>query len=190
MMIRRSALLLLALAPAALPAQTPQTGQGRLEIVGEAPGACIVRDRGNATTTNASYSATGPSSGQIRITDMVNPANATARGSTIDLALEVVCNSPHRLVLRSENGGLLRAGAAGRGVGQGGFSEFLPYAVRATWLGRDGSLTSDAGAPVVMESSQGGAGQLSLAIVVPPGGTPLVAGDYRDAVILEFRAAN
>ena len=185
MMIRRAALLLL-LAPSALAGQTPQTGQGRLEIVGEAPGACVVRGPATATATNASYTSTGPSGGQLRITEMVG-AQSQSRGATADLALTVVCNSPHRLVLRSENGGMLRNGGRA-GATSGPFAEFLPYEFRANWLGRDASSTSNGPGPLVMQSNQGGAGQLSLGGVLPEG-IRLAGGDYRDAVILEFRAA-
>jgi hypothetical protein len=188
MMIRRAASILLLLAPAALAAQTPQTGQGRLEIVGEAPGACVVRGPATATAINASYTSTGPSGGQLRITEMVSSPQSLSRGATADLALTVICNSPHQLVLRSENGGMLRNGSRG-GAASGPFAEFLPYEFRASWLGRDASSTSNGPGPLVMQSNQGGAGQLSLGVVVPEG-VRLAGGDYRDAVILEFRAAN
>ena len=186
MMIRPAALAILMLAPSALAAQTPQTGQGRLEIVGEAPGACVVRGPVTATATNASYISTGPSGGQLRITEMVS-AQSQSRGATADIALSVVCNSPHQLVLRSENGGMLRNGAR-HGATSGPFAEFLPYEFRANWLGRDASSVSNGPGPLVMQSNQGGAGQLALAVVVPEG-IRLAGGDYRDAVILEFRAA-
>ena len=187
MMVRHAAFAILMLATAGLAAQTPQTGQGRLEIVGEAPGACVVRGPATATATNASYSSTGPSGGQLRITEMVSSPQSLSRGATADLALTVVCNSPHQLVLRSENGGMLRSG--GRADAPGPFAEFLPYQFRANWLGRDASSTSNGPGPLVMQSNQGGAGQLSLGVVVPEG-VRLAGGDYRDAVILEFRAAD
>ena len=188
MMIRHAILAMLILAPSALTAQTPQTGQGRLEVVGEAPSACVVRGPATATATNASYLSTGPSGGQLRITEMVSPTQSLSRGASVDLALEVVCNSPHQLVLRSENGGMLRAGSRA-GAASGPFAEFLPYEFRAAWLGQDASSPSNGPGPLVMQSNRGGAGQLSLGVVVPEG-TRLAAGDYRDAVIVEFRVAD
>ena len=188
MMIRKAAVAILLLAPSALAAQTPQTGQGRLEIVGEAPGACVMRGPATATATNASYTSTGPSGGQLRITEMVRSPQSLSRGVTADLALTVVCNSPHQLVVRSENGGMLRNGGRA-GSAPGPFAEFLPYQFRATWLGRDVSAASNGPGPLVMQSNQGGAGQLSLAVVVPEG-IRLDGGDYRDSVIVEFRAAD
>ncbi|HEY5713403.1 MAG TPA: hypothetical protein VIT38_16020 [Allosphingosinicella sp.] len=180
--------LLLVLAPSALAAQTPQSGQGRLEIVGEAPGACVIRGPATGTATNASYTPAGPSAGRLRITEMVRSPQSTSRGATADLAVEVVCNSPHRLVLRSENGGMLRSGGRA-GAASGPFADFLPYEFKASWLGLDASSASDGAGPLVMESNRGGAGQLLLAVVLPEG-VRLAAGDYRDSVILEFRAAD
>lgn len=188
MMIRHAAFAMLMLAPAALAAQTPQTGQGRLEIVGEAASACVVHGPATATATNASYISTGPSGGQLRITEMVSSPQSLSRGAIVDLALTVICNSPHQLVLRSENGGMLRNGSR-PGAASGPFAEFLPYEFRAAWLGQDASSASNGAGPLVMQASQGGAGQLSLGVRLPEG-TRLAAGDYRDAVIVEFRVAD
>lgn len=187
-MIRASALALILLVPSALGAQTPQSGQGRLEIVGEAPGACVIRGPVTATATNGVYTSAGPSAGRLRITEMVSPAQSMSRGASADLTLDVVCNSPHRLVLRSENGGMLRRGARA-GSNAGPFAEFLPYQYRLSWLGQDASSTSDSAGALVMDSNRSGAGFLSLAVQLPEG-VRLAAGDYRDSVILEFRAAD
>ncbi|TMJ11578.1 MAG: hypothetical protein E6G94_15670 [Alphaproteobacteria bacterium] len=189
MTVRRALLPLLLLAPSALAAQTPQSGQGRLEIVGDAPGACVVIGPATAgPATNASYAAEGPSSGQLRITQMVTAPDSVSRGATAEFALTVICNSPHQLVLRSEKGGM-RLDGGGAKAASGPFASVLPYEMRASWLGEEGSAASDAGGPLVMRSNRSGAGQLSLAVVVPQG-VRLLAGDYRDSVILEFRAAD
>jgi hypothetical protein len=190
MMIRPLAIALLMLVPSALAAQTPQTGQGRLEIVGQAPSACVIQGPGTAVATNATYASTGPSSGQLRIVEMVDrlpPSEGQSHGATADLALTVVCNSPHRLVVRSENGGMRLNGPSG--APQPFFGTVLPYQFRVGWLGQNASAESNGGGPLVMQSNQGGAGQLSLGVVLPKG-VRLGFGDYRDAVILEFRAAD
>lgn len=187
MTVRSALIALLLLAPAALAAQTPQSGQARLEVVGVAPGACVVLGPGTATTTNASYAPDGPSAGELRITQMVTGPDSVSRGATAELALTVVCNSPHHLVLRSEHGGMVLNGRAGGPSGP--FASVLPYRIQASWLGEDGSSSSDGAGPLVMRSGRAGSGQLSLGVVVPEG-VRLVAGDYRDSVILEFRAAD
>jgi hypothetical protein len=184
MMIRHAAIAILLLAPSALAAQTPQTGQGRLEIVGEAPGACVIRGPARATATNATFVSTGPSSGQVRF-DLLD-SQSQSRAVTADIALDVVCNSPHHLALRSDRGGVRLDGAAAGGP----FASVLPYRLSADWLGQNVSGESGGGAPLVMNSNQGGAGQLSLGVVLPQGVRLVGGGEYRDSVILEFRAAN
>jgi hypothetical protein len=188
MMVRSALAAVLLLAPSALAAQTPLSGQARLEVVGVAPGACVVIGPATATATNASYVPDGPSAGELRITQMVTGPDSVSRGATAELALNVVCNSPHHLVLRSEHGGLVLNGRAGA-AHSGPYASILPYRMRATWLGEDQSSASDGAGPLVMRSNRGGSGQLSLGVVVPAG-VRLVAGDYRDSVILEFRVAD
>ena len=170
-------------------AQTTSDGLGQLQIVGQAPSACIVRGPLESTTaTNATYLPKGSSGAEIRITEMVDLRTARGRAATIDLAIGVVCNSPHHMMLHSLNGGLLRDGAGPRTTRQGGFTEFIPYRVAANWLGRNVGSSSDGAAPLAIHTRTGGAGQLSLSISVP-GGAPLLAGTYRDSVVVEFSAA-
>jgi len=187
-MMRALALALIAL-PAAAAAQTPTVGSGVIHIVGQAPSACVVHGPSDAVaTTNASYAPTGVGAGQIRITQMVDETNAVGRPATIDLALGVICNSPHRLTVRSLNGGLLREGAAAGAPGQNGFAEFVPYRVTAAWMGNSVSGASDAGGGLALDGGAGALGQLSVGIAIP-GGERLLAGTYRDWVVVEFSAA-
>jgi hypothetical protein len=187
-MIRRLALALIAL-PAAAAGQTPTTGSGVIHIVGQAPSACVIHGPSDAVTaTNASYAPTGIGAGQIRITQMVDESQAVGRAATIDLALGVICNSPHRLTVRSLNGGLLREGAAAGAPGQSGFAEFVPYRLTAGWMGNAVSGASDAGGGLALDGAAGSIGQLSVGIAIP-GGERLLAGTYRDWVVVEFSAA-
>jgi hypothetical protein len=183
-----AAAALIALSGAAA-AQTPSEGQGRIEIVGQAPNACVIRGQGNATTVNATYASNSLSSGQLRIVEMVDSTTALGRAASLDLALDVVCNSPHRLTLRSTNGGLLRRGAPAGAPASGSFAQFVPYRFSANWLGRDISSQSDSRGVMMLEAAAAGAGQYSLGIQVP-GGEPLVAGTYEDTVVLEFSAVD
>jgi hypothetical protein len=187
-MMRRLALALIGF-PAAAAAQTPTVGSGVIHLVGQAPGACVIHGPSDAVTAaNASYAPSGVGAGQIRITQMVDEPNAIGRAATIDLALGVICNSPHRLVVRSLNGGLLREGAAAGAAGQNGFAEFVPYRVTAGWMGSEVSGASDAGGGLALDGAAGAIGQLSVAIAIP-GGERLLAGTYRDWMVVEFRAA-
>ena len=187
-MIRSSLVAAAALcAPALASAQLVDPIPGRLEIVGLAPSACIIRTPTAGSGVNATFETTGPASGQIRITEFVDPANAQPRGASMDLAVPVICNGPHRVVLRSGNGGLRRSGAP---VTAGQFREFLPYQVSSVWGDQSLGFASDQAGPLAIDASTARAGQLSLSINVAQGGQPLVAGTYEDAIVLELQAAN
>ena len=177
---------LLATASAAS-AQTLPT-QSRVEIVGEALPACLIRGGGNAQGSNVSFQSSGPFAGEIRIDQLIDPTTAVARKANVNLQLPVVCNGPHKVVLRSARGGLVRDGASGATTGP--FRERLPYELSAVWNGRVLRQASDAAGPFVVESSDGRADDLGLSISLPGGGAPLVAGSYSDTITVEFQAAN
>lgn len=188
-MIRRPILLALALLPMSAAAQTPVSGGGRFEIAGEAPFACVVRGPTTVNATNATVEATTGSSSSIRITQMVDPQSAQARGAQVDLVLPVICNGPHRLTLTSSNGGMLRAGGTAV-VGQAGFGEYVPYRIDATWGSDQKGADSNGGSPLTIDSQTGRAGNVTLSIKVPAGTNPLVAGAYSDEIVIEFQAAS
>jgi hypothetical protein len=175
------------LVPAASIAQTPQSGGGRLELVGEAPSACVIRGPSAVNAVNATVEETGADSSRIRIVQMVDNASAEARPVAVDLSLPIICNSPHRLTVRTANGGLLRAGAPAP-TPQVGFVEFLPYQLQANWAGQEVRGGSRAGLGI--DSASGRAGQMLLSVNVPPGGPRLAFGTYSDDIIIEFQAAN
>ena len=182
------AVALLAFVPNLALAQTPESGGARFEIIGEAPSACVVRPPSAASGVNATVQSAGSARSEIRIVQMVDSSTGQARATSAELALPIICNAPHRVTLRSRNGGLLREGRTGRSMG--GFAEFLPYRLSALWLGRSAEGASDMADGFVIDSFGGGAGQMSLSIDVPAGGRPLVAGRYADELVIEFQVAN
>ncbi|HET9428157.1 MAG TPA: hypothetical protein VFO69_07345 [Allosphingosinicella sp.] len=186
-MNRYLAAVLILSAPAGAAAQTIDPTPGRLEIVGQAPSACLIRTPTGEAAVNATFESTGSSSGQIRITEFVDPGSAQSRGASMDLVVPVICNSPHRVTVRSGNGGLRRLGSP---VPAGPFIEFLPYQVNAVWGGSQGGIASDSGGPLLIDSPSARAGQLSLSFDIARGGRPLVAGTYSDSIVIELQAAN
>ena len=182
-------LAILAIASVSVPgiAAAQSAPSGRLDIVGVAPSACVLQAPTAMNGSNASFQARGTNSGEIRIVEMVDPVSAQPRAVGIDLLLPVICNSPHRLALRSGNGGLRHTGAASA---NSSFSDFLPYKVAASWAGQDVSGQTDAGQQVVINSNSGAAGQASVSVNVPGGGSPLLAGGYEDSIVIEFQVAN
>ena len=188
-MIRTLIVSLALLAPAGLAAQpAAELSQGRLEIQGTAYPACVIKGPTSAVGTNMRFDPAGPTAGQIGITEFVD-ANAVSRGGTIDIALPVVCNSAHRVIVRSSNGGLRRQGAAAAVQGNQ-FVQFFPYRVTTQWGGQAGQLTTDQGGALTIDTGEARAGQLGLQISLAAGGRPLVAGTYSDQIVVELQAAN
>jgi hypothetical protein len=183
----------LAALTAALPAaaQTPSTARGRLELAGQTPPACLIRTARAGTSQNASFTASGAQSGEIRIAELVDPQTAQPRAATIVIELPVVCNAAHRLTLTSTNGGLLRDGGNARNrQAPGAFGELLGYQLDANWGSSALTLNAPAASVVTLDVPDGMAGDLSLRLSIPPGGGPLVAGRYSDTVIIELNVSS
>jgi hypothetical protein len=162
-----------------------------LEIAGEAPPACVVRAPTATAGTNVTFDPTGPAGGELRIVQLVDPTTAEPLPTSITLAVPVVCNSAHRIELRSLNGGLLRdRGNARNRQSNTGFGEFVPYRVGLAWAGQQRDVTSEEAQTLVVSTVRGAAGDATLSFTLPGGGGPLVAGRYADAIVVEFQATN
>ena len=174
--------------PVAAQAQELNRSSQRLELAANAPVACVISPPSVGNQANASFVSTSASSGQVNITEFVDPTSAVARASSIELNLPMVCNASHSVRVSSANGGLLRAGAVGRGA-TGTFTEFLAYNVGVDWAGRSVDLlttnnTAD------LASSQPGKGEMTIRIATPAGSGPLIAGQYSDSIVVEVQPAN
>lgn len=179
---------LLAVAPAL--AQTVTTGEGRLDVEGTAPSACLVQTPQAAIGTNTTFSSGNSQQGQVTITQFVDPQTAVAKEATISVALPAICNTAHHVTVTSQNRGLLRAGGVASQTAVNGFREFVPYTVTASWAGQTATGQSLTGTPVNITTQDGAAGQVSLTIDVPGGGDPLVAGTYSDSLTIELQVAS
>lgn len=184
-------LLLLALAPVAPSAlaQVQQPVTGHIDLIGEAPAACLVKAPAGSDGSNASFEPLSAGAGRIRIEQLADLADATPRSAAIRVELPVICNSPHRVVLRSGNGGLRREGAAAAAP-TGPFREFLPYRLGISWGGDQAERNSDAGTPLVIGTNAARSGEMTVLFSLASGGMPLVAGTYSDEIILEVQIAD
>lgn len=184
--ILSAALALFALAAPAGAQELSRSSQ-RLELLGDAQAGCVASSARVGRQVNATFQDGGAAGGTVVIPVLVDPQTATTLGSSIELSLPVVCNTSHAISVRSFNGGLTRDGAGARS--SGGFAERQDYAVDVTWQNQtvriDGATRTAAFA-----WPQPAKGDVSVAIAVPRGTTPLVAGAYRDAVVVEIRPAN
>lgn len=176
--------------PIAAPAfaQSTQPISARVEIIGEAPAACVMKAPTVASGVNATFTATSGTTGEIRISELVDPVTAQPEAAEIRLAVPVICNAPHRLVMHTGNGGLLRQG--GTTARQGAFAQFLAYRYGAAWANRRVTRASDAAGSLVIDANSARSGDVILSFNVDKGETALVAGTYSDQIIIEFQAAN
>lgn len=178
----------LAAVPAA--AQQIDTSSQRLELLGDAPAACVLNTPTATNAVNSTFGLNGYASGRVGIVQFVNPQTAQSNASSIELNFPVICNSPHRVVMRSANGGMLRVGAGAINQrGSNGFTEFTPYSLTLNWAGQTLNRASDAGSGAI-DAAQAGTGDLSLRISTPAGSGPFVAGTYNDTIVIELQAAN
>lgn len=185
-----TASLVLAGLALAQPAQAQELNRGtqRLEVLGTASSGCVAGSvQASSTQVNAIYVSGGPSDGSVTIPILVDPNTAATLGSRIVLNLPVVCNTSHNISVRSFNGGLTRDGANGRATG--GFSESQAYAIDVTWQAQTARLET-ANRTVAFVVPRPAKGEVTVDINVPRGTRPLVAGAYRDAVVVEIRPNN
>lgn len=188
--MRALSLMIVAATVVAAPAQAQELSRGtqRLELIGAAQAGCVAGAARPGRQVNATFQDGGPAGGTVVIPVLVDPNTATALGSSIELNLPIVCNTSHSISVRSYNGGLLREGADGT-PNTGGFSQFQGYDVSVVWqaqMARIGGTRSVAS----LTYPQPAKGDLVVDIIVPKGAAPLVAGTYRDAVVVEIRPAN
>lgn len=174
--------------PGAAQAQELDRAAQQLVMSGTAPVACVINAPRAANQSNASFTETGSSSGQINITQFVDPQSAQPRASSIELNVPVLCNTSHRVRISSLNGGLLRGGAKGRGQG-GTFAEFVRYTIGLDWLGQTTQFDTGTNSTSI-RANQPGRGNAVLRVATPAGGAPLVAGQYRDTIVVEVEPSN
>ena len=170
-------------------AQQPDRSSQKLEVLGDAPAACVANAATATNQVNAMFQSNGPTGGVVVFPTLVDQTTATARASSIALSLPVVCNTSHRITLRSANGGLQREGSSAGGNSAGGFREFQSYDVSLEWQGQTAAIGAGSNSAALAQG-QPAKGDMRIDIAVPQGTRPLVAGTYTDSVVVEIRPAN
>lgn len=186
-----SLLAAVAVPAAALPAvalaqQAPDRLSGRIDLVGEAPNACVLSAPNSSASANAVLQQTGGRTTQVTFTTLVDPATLQAVDATINLDFPLVCNGAHRLTVTTARSGLRLESPAPPAQG---FSDVVNYEVEAAWAGQTNRGLSSSTTPVEIDSSDGAAGVVSLNIQIRGGGDRLIAGPYSDTLILELQPA-
>jgi len=176
-------------AVASAQAQTASTGErasNRLDLFGVAPSACVLSPPSSAAGTNASFTAQG-AQGVVRLTQFIDPQTAQPRDAVISLGFPVVCNSAHRLVVRTDGAGLARTAGPAPAPG---FRDSLGFQLSADWAGLTATGPSTSLTPISLQTANGAAGQMNLIVNIAGGGAPMVAGDYAGTLVVEIEASN
>jgi hypothetical protein len=158
-----------------------------LELSATAASACVVRTPRAISAANATFQPNGTAGGQVTITRLVDPDTALPRATTVEIAVPATCNASHRVSALSGRGGLQRIGATGA---QGtGFSEFLAYSLRLGWAGLEREQASNLGL-LAVSVANGATGEVALRVATAAGGTPLIAGQYDDSIVIQLQPAD
>lgn len=176
-------------AAASAQAQTASTGErasNRLDLFGVAPSACVLSPPSSAAGTNASFTAQG-AQGVVRLTQFIDPQTAQPRDAVISLGFPVVCNSAHRLVVRTDGAGLARTAGPAPAPG---FRDSLGFQLSADWAGLTATGSSTSLTPISLQTANGAAGLMNLIVNITGGGAPMVAGDYAGTLVVEIEASN
>lgn len=177
------------IAAASAQAQTASTGErasNRLDLFGVAPSACVLSPPSSAAGTNASFTAQG-AQGVVRLTQFIDPQTAQPRDAVISLGFPVVCNSAHRLVVRTDGAGLARTAGPAPAPG---FRDSLGFQLSADWAGLTATGSSTSLTPISLQTANGAAGLMNLIVNITGGGAPMVAGDYAGTLVVEIEASN
>ena len=177
------------IAAASAQAQTASTGErasNRLDLFGVAPSACVLSPPSSAAGTNASFTAQG-AQGVVRLTQFIDPQTAQPRDAVISLGFPVVCNSAHRLVVRTDGAGLARTAGPAPAPG---FRDSLGFQLSADWAGLTATGPSTSLTPISLQTANGAAGLMNLIVNITGGGAPMVAGDYAGTLVVEIEASN
>ena len=127
-----------------------------------------------------------PSGSVLSVTQLADAQTMTTRAASIDLAVDVMCNSLHSVTLSSDDNGLFRPDA----TPAAGFGSAVPYRANVVWADEQAMLTADAATrqPVEQELQIGrpNTGEMLIEIDIQAGATnagagfPLLAGEYSD----------
>ena len=164
------------------------SSSNRLDLIGEAPQACVLSAPLVTAVTNASFQPINGQTGTILVTQFVDPLTAAPLAATVNLAFPVVCNGAHEVTIRTANGGLAHIPPIA--IPGLGFRALLVYQLTAAWAGQTATGATNLPTPVDIHTNDGAAGQLSLVVNIPGGGDPLVAGPYSDSLVIELLPAN
>ena len=137
----------------------------------------------------AIHNFNSPSGAVFVISELTDTSTLTTRAAELSLELNAMCNSPHRLVLASENAGLWRTEVT---TTSSGFGSAVPYRIDLGWADENRNLVAEAASRENIEwemlVGRPATGDVQIDFVIDAGatnagtGAPLLSGAYSDVL--------
>lgn len=162
--------------------QADQSGTSEIEITGRAAPVCNLSVATQGSNNNANFA-----NGLITIQDLIDQGTANVKAASVQITFDyVMCNYKATISLGSQNGGLKPAEAVDDPGNS--FLKKVDYTISGSWAGFAlpvlNTATSTTGV-ITKEADGARRGQLVLNITTTDSTLPLVAGQYRDFVVLK-----
>lgn len=181
----RTLVLLIGALGLALPASAQEITE--VTLIGVAEDQCILGEAELGMGPLENF--VNPSGAVFVVAQLTDPATLTTRAAGLNLTLNAMCNSPHRLVVESQNAGLWRTEVTGLATG---FANAVPYRMGLTWADETRDLLATANSRETVEwemlIGRPATGDVQLDFNIDAGstnaglGAPLLSGSYSDVV--------
>lgn len=181
----RTLVLLIGALGIAMPAAAQESSE--VTLVGVAEDQCILgqAELGDGALENFE----NPTGAVFIVAELTDPSTLTTRAADLSLKLNAMCNSPHRLIVSSQNDGLWRTEVTGTASG---FGSAVPYRLGLTWADETRDLAATAASRQAVEwemlVGRPATGDVQLNFSIDAGstnaglGAPLLSGSYSDVV--------
>lgn len=162
--------------------------QQTVTVLGQAEQMCLLGDIGAGAGPVTNFDTlTGA---VLTVTQLSDAQTLTTRAASINLSVDVMCNSLHAVTLSSDNNGLFR----NQNIPAAGFGHAVPYQASMVWADEQGRLVADAATRQAVEQvllvGRPHTGAMQIEIDIQAGATnaglgyPLLAGEYSDILRL------
>lgn len=168
-------------------AASPTTAAQPLTVLGDVPVRCRMgQPQALDSASNTTFTQNGASS-VIDFTNFVDSNTGRLNASHAEIAFPIICTGAQVLTITTQNGGLANTSVA---AGANGFATRADYTLAASWASTSRSLQTDGtAASLDLSQTTPQSGQLVLNFTLVPGGQPLEAGSYDDAIVVQLNTA-
>lgn len=169
----------------ALPAAAQESSE--VTLIGVAEDQCFLGEA--ELSDGALQNFENPTGAVFVVAQLTDPSTLTTRAADLSLKLNAMCNTPHRLIVESQNDGLWRTEVTGA---TSGFGSAVPYRLGLTWADETREIAATAASRQAIEweflVGRPATGDVQLDFSIDAGatnaglGAPLLAGSYSDVV--------